>query len=288
MEYTYYPGCSLEASSSFYDTSTRLMCEKLGIKLNELEDWNCCGATSYISVDEKLSFSISARNLALAEKYGNDLVASCSACYCNLKKTNEYMLKYADLKAEIDEALAAGGLEYKGTIRVRHLLDVVVNDIPGHVLKAKMTRGLKGLKVAPYYGCQMLRPMKDFDDQESPVTMDRLIEDMGGVSVYFPHKAKCCGGSLTFNAPDVAYHLIKGIFLSAIKGGAEAIITTCPLCQANLDLYQSDINKKYGTDFNIPVLFFTQLLGFCLGAGTKELGFDKTIVSADEVIRRIA
>ncbi len=288
MKYTYYPGCSLESSSSFYDSSGRLSCERLDVELEELEDWNCCGATSYVSVDEELAFSISARNLALAEKHNRDLVASCSACYCILKKTNEYMKEDPRLAEDIDECLAEADLEYNRSVRVRHLLDVVVNDVSRNLIRDRMERDLEGLNIAPYYGCQIVRPTEDFDNQEFPTSMDHLMEDLGAEVTYFPHKTKCCGGSLTFNASDVAYNLMKGIFTSAKRGGADAIVTTCPLCQTNLDLYQEDVNREYGTDFNIPILFFTQLMGFTLGYSSEEMEFGKTIVSADSVLNKIA
>ena len=152
-----------------YDVSARAVCEKLGIELEELPDWNCCGSTSYFSIRELESFGISARNLAIAQEMGDmDLVATCSACYTILAKTNRYLAEDKVLRDEINEALALAGRSYEGKVNVRHLLDVMVNDVGYDAIAEKVTRQLDGLKVAPYYGCQLSRPMGTFDDPEFP------------------------------------------------------------------------------------------------------------------------
>ncbi len=284
MTYAYYPGCSLESSSKCYDWSTRYVFKALGQELQEIEDWNCCGATMYMSIKETISLVFSARNLALAEGLKADLVAPCSSCYTILNKTNKILKENFVLKAKVDQSLKRDGLKYNLTVNVRHPLDVLVNDIGLDKIRAKIVRPLKGLKIAQYYGCQIVRPYGFFDDRENPVTMDRLFEALGGESVYFPMKVRCCGGMLMTTYPDVALKLNKEIIECATEGGAGCLVTTCPLCQINLDAYQGKINKKFGTAFKMPTLFFTQLLAFALGANRDQIGFGQNLVSVGREI----
>ena len=192
--YSYYPGCSTRSANRAYDISTRSVSEALGIELEELDDWNCCGATAYVAIHEKRSFVLSARNLAIAEKTGKDLVAICNGCYLALRKTSKYISENPKLRDDVTKALAAGGMSYEGTIGVRHFLDVVVNDLGEQSVRQCVSRKLEGLKVAPYYGCQIGRPFEEIDDSEDPQMMDKLIGWLGGQAVEFPLKAKCCGG----------------------------------------------------------------------------------------------
>jgi len=285
--YTYFPGCSVShGGAKAYGSSALAVSKALDVELVELEDWNCCGSTPYTSVDELASLCTSARNLALAEKRGLDLVTPCSACHVILSRTNSYLKEYPELRAKVDDALAVGDLEYHGTVRVRHLLDIFVNDIGNDEIASRVKRDLSGLKVAAYYGCQMVRPGPSFDHPESPQSLDRLIESLGAEATPFPLKARCCGGSLIISEEDVALGLINKLLDSAVAGGAECIITVCPLCQTNLDVYQGRVNKKFKTHYNIPVLFFTQLMGLAMGMGIKELGIEKGIVSAEKMLAR--
>ena len=279
MEYLYYPGCSLESAGKGYDESLRTVFRTLGIGLTELEDWNCCGATLYMNVDETTSLAISARNLALAERNGaHDLVAPCSACYTVLLKTNRFLRENPTLKSRVDRLLHEAGLAYGLSVRIRHPLDVLVNDVGIEVIALGAKQSLEGIQFAPYYGCQIVRPERGFDDREFPTTMDRLFERLGAKSVYFPLKTRCCGGMLMTTFPDVALRLVKELLESAEENGAQCIVATCPLCLINLEAYQRQINKKYQTSFKIPVLFFTQLLGLALGCSEKDLGLHRSLV----------
>jgi len=284
MEYTYYPGCSQEVSNKAYDVSARNVSKALGANLVELEDWNCCGATNYMSVRELRSFAISARNLALAEQKKKDLVTVCSACYTTLNKTHNYMRTDEKVKAEINRALSAVNLTYGGTTRVRHLLDVLINDVGIENIARKAKVKLDGLRVAPYYGCQMTRPYGAFDDPEWPVTMDRLFAALGANVVDFQLRAKCCGGMLMTTADNVALKLVRNLLDCAVKNGAQCIVTACPLCHINLDAYQTNVNKKFGTNFSVPILYFTQLVGVALGLSRQELALGKEIVSAESLL----
>ena len=282
--YSYYPACCSFGQAIAYDMSTRAVAKALDVELIELDDWNCCGSTPYSSIDELGSICCSARNLALAEKRGLDLVTPCSDCYLMLSKANLFMKEYPEIKSKVAEALAAGGLEYNGTVRVRHILDVFANDVSSDQIASRVTRSLAGLKVAPYYGCQVIRPRPSFDDPESPESLERLIKSLGAEPTPFPLKTRCCGGSMIIPEEDIALDLIQKLLDNAVSNGADCIISACPLCQANLDIYQNRINKKFKTKFNIPVLFFTQLMGVALGIDSKALGLEKGIVSAQKVL----
>jgi heterodisulfide reductase subunit B len=278
MEYTYYPGCSLEASGKGYDESLRFVFGALEQKLVELEDWNCCGATYYMSTKETTSLVISGRILALAEKYGHDILAPCSSCYTILYKTNHILKNNFIMKAKVDQALKKDNLRYNLDLKVRHPLEVLVNDIGIDSIASKAKISLDGIKIAPYYGCQIVRPDRGFDDKENPQMMDLLFAALGAENIYFPMKVRCCGGMLMTTYPEVALELNKKILESAYGNAADLVLTTCPLCQINLEAYQNKINKKFKTDFHLPILFFTQALGFALGGTSKELGIQRSII----------
>jgi len=284
--YSYFPGCCMYEDSRAYDLSARAVAKVLDIDLAELEDWNCCGSTPYTVVDELSAFCCCARNLALAEKRGLDLVAACSDCYLILSRTNQHFEEYPEVRRKIEEALATGGLEYHGTVKVRHILDVVANDISSADIKAKIKVDLSDLKVAPYYGCQVIRPKPSFDDVEYPESMDRLIESLGAQVAPYPLKTRCCGGSLILSEQDVALELIHKLLDNAMSNGADCVVTVCPFCHLNLDAYQGVANRKFKTNFRLPVLFFTQLMGIAFGIESKELGLRENIVPPEKALAR--
>jgi heterodisulfide reductase subunit B len=287
--YTYFPGCSCssEGGAKAYNWSIQAISKMLDIELKELDDWNCCGSTPSSSVDELGAFCLAARDLALAEKIGLDMVTPCSACYVIFNRTNTCLKAYPKLKVKVDEALSAGGLKYNGTIKVRHTLDILTRDIGYDAIKAKVVKQLNGLKIAPYYGCQAIRPAFGFDHPESPESLDKLITSLGGEATPFPLKTNCCGGSLIFSEEEMALELTNKLLESASSNGAECVITACPLCQTNLDAYQSQVNKKYKTHYKLPILFFTQLVGLALGLDEKALGLKNSIVPMGKVLAKI-
>ncbi len=293
MKYGYYPGCSLEKSSKPYDDSTKAISEPLGLVLEEIKDWNCCGATEYFSLNKTAAFALVARNLALASNQDGfeNLVAPCSACFLNLRKTDHYMGKYQKIGESTNEALAAGGLSYDpGSIKVRHLIDVVVNDVGLDSIREKVSNPLIGLRVAPYYGCLIVRPEFDddsFDDPEYPMSLDHLMNAVGATVVDFPLKAHCCGGHMTQISSETAFELIRRLLQNAREYDADVIATICPMCQLNLDAYQSQVNRHFGTNYNLPILYFTQLIGFALGIHPKELGIGKEIISSSKALTKI-
>jgi heterodisulfide reductase subunit B len=278
VKYAYYPGCSLEKTQRGYDESVREVFKALGQELIEIEDWNCCGATMYMSVRETVSLAVSARNLALAQKMGLDILAPCSSCFTILSKTNRILKQLPDLHRDVNEALAEGGLSYSGASRVRHPLDVLMNDIGIETIRNRVRRTLHGLKMAPYYGCQIVRPEKGFDDCENPVLLDRMFGACGADVVYFPMKVRCCGGMLMTTFEETALKLNKELLQCARENGADVIVTTCPLCHFNLEGYQDKINKIYETTFEMPILYFTQLLGIAFGLPIKSIGLDSLFI----------
>lgn len=286
--YTYFPGCSCssEGGARAYNLSIQAVSKVLDIELAELNDWNCCGSTPSGSVDELGAFCLAARDLALAEKNGLDMVTPCSACYVIFNRTNSYLKQYPKLKTKVDEALAAGGLKYNGTIRVRHVLDILTSDIGYDAIKSKVKKDLSGLKVAPYYGCQVVRPGFGFDHPESPQSLDKLIASLGCEPTFFPLKTRCCGGSLIISEEDMALDLTRKILDSALSNGAECLVTVCPLCQTNLDAYQARVNSKFKTNYKLPILFFTQLMGVAFGLGEEDLGLKTCIVPAERVLAK--
>ncbi len=288
MRYAYYPGCSLEATGRPYEESVTQVAKALGIELVELEDWNCCGATAYMSVNEALSFSLSARNFCQAKKIGDTLVTACSACYTNLRKTEAYLADFPEMKSKVDAALAEAGLHYEGGVVTKHFLQTVVQDVGLDKVKSLVKRPLSGLRVAPYYGCQIARPYGIEDDSDNPTMMDRLITALGATPTYYPMKTMCCGGSLMGIRKEVALRLCRNILLCAEQYKAQCVAVTCPLCQMNLDAFQAAINKTYGTNFNLPIVYFTQLMGVAFGLGSKDLGLDQCIVPAKEVMAKYA
>ena len=285
--YTYYPGCSLKGTARQYEESLLAVFEALDLRLEELPDWNCCGATFYMSIDEPTSFALSARNLALAEELGRDVVAPCSSCYLVLIKTQDYLRKYPGLRVKIGKALAAAGLTYSGRVKVRHPLEVILNDVGLEELQNKVRVPLRSFKIAPYYGCQIVRPYHEFDHPCFPNSMDVLFETLGAGVVDYPVKTRCCGGSLMGTVEDVGLRLNYILLNEAYKRGANCIVTVCPLCQFNLDSYQDKILKQYNGWNKMPVLYFTQVLGLALGLKPENLGIQRNIVQPEELVESV-
>lgn len=270
--YAYFPGCSLEKMALSYHVSAVETTRTLGVELKELEDWNCCGATAYFHVDEILADTLCARNLAMAERENLDLVAPCSGCYKNMYFTNAHLKKDPELAEHINVALNEDNLHFSGTIAVRHLIEIFVQDVGIEEIKRSVSRPLSDLRIAPYYGCQLVRPRKDHEDVEQPRFFEDLLAVLGADPVDYPPKLRCCGGSLIVTNRKAALTMVYHLLQSAVDQGAKLIATVCPLCQINLECYQRQVNRKFGTEFSLPVLYFTQLLGLALGLPPKRLG----------------
>ena len=287
MTYTFYPGCALEASAIPYDQATRAVSNALGIEMVELDDWNCCGATCYTSMAEITSFAVSARNLALAEPAGHDVVTCCNGCYMTLSKTNTYMQEDKRIRERVNAGLAAAGLNYEGTIKVRHFLDVILNDVPEGAIASKVKADLSGLHVAPYHGCQLVRPYATFLDAEFPKALDALIEMCGAVAVDYPLTAKCCGGMLMQTSKAVSVDLCASLMKLAMDRGADCILTACPLCHMNLEGYQDAIGQRMGREIQLPIVYFPQLVGLAMGLPGESLGLAASLITLDDMLAKI-
>jgi len=285
VRYLYFPGCTARGSAVEYEISTKAIASKLGIELVEIDDWVCCGATMAHVTDKILSLTLPAKSLASARSMGGgDVVTSCAACFNRLKIANYEIGRDRDVRAKVAEAL---GQDYPGDVPVKHLLNVLMDDLGAELIRRNVERPLEGIRVACYYGCLLLRPPKimQFDDPEDPSIMDRLVEVLGAEAVDWSHKTECCGASFTLSRTDIVLELSNAILSHAKEAGADCVVAACPLCQPNLDMRQEDIKKKYGIDYNLPILYFTQLVGLALGLGYKELGLDKIMVDCRPMLR---
>jgi len=283
MTYAWYPGCSLHGTGRAYEESLMVVFRALGVEVEELKDWNCCGSTTYLSVDELTSYALVARNLALAAREKRDIVAPCAACYMVLNKCHHYVADYPDVKLAVNRAMEAINLKYDPATKVRHPLDVLLNDVGVKTIKAKVTKPLKGLKVAPYYGCQIVRPYATFDDQANPTSMDRLLEACGATVVRYSLKTKCCGGSQKGALPEVGLDLIHYLLTEAKRQGADVMATLCPLCQFNVEAFQQEAAAGRPA-VAMPVVYFSQLMGLALGASGKEVALRRSLVPIEEVL----
>jgi len=284
LAYSYFPGCSLMATNRAYDISTHSVAHTLGIELRELDDWNCCGATAYLPIREKRSFVLSARNLAIAERERRELATICNACYVVLRKTNKYMAEDPKLRKDIRTALKAGEMDYSGGVRVRHFLDILVNDVGEEAIRGRVRRDLSGLKVACYSGCQLSRPFEDLDSPEFPALMGRLVGWLGAEVVDFPMAAKCCGGMAMTTRPEIGRVLTGKLLRVAKLRGADCIATACPLCQINLEAYQDKVSEAAGGDCQLPVLYFTQLMGTAFGLEAKDLALKDSLTPVEALL----
>jgi heterodisulfide reductase subunit B len=263
-----------------YHVSTLETARRLDVDLKELEDWNCCGATAYFHVDELLAYTLCARNLALAEQAGGDLVAPCSGCFKNMFFTNAHLKREPDLADHVNAALEADGLRFSGAIEVRHLINVFVEDVGLSEITKRVTNPLTGLRVAPYYGCQVLRPQKNHENVEQPRFFEDLLAAIGATPVDYPPRLRCCGGSLIVTNRKAALAMVRDLLQSAVTHKAQVITTVCPLCQINLECYQRHVNRVFGTGFSVPILYFTQLMGLALGVPARRLGIGTELTPA--------
>ncbi len=285
-EYAFYPGCSSQrkASASNYIRSVEGMCRTLDITLTEIPDWNCCGASiAYAGGGELERLAMNARNIALAEQHlpGRNMVATCAACWLNSRETKEKLDQDRGLRDATNEALKEAGLTYQGTTPVRHMVEVLIEDFGYDALKKPVVKPLTGCKVAGYIGCQTNRPFGIAGESyENPLYIDKLVENLGGepLSAY-DQKVTCCGGALVFSEPDKSHRQIRDIVQSAYDHGADMIVTPCPLCQANVEIYQSEVNRKHHTKFNMPVLYYSQLMTVAYGGSAKDAALDAHLIA---------
>jgi len=284
QSYTYYPGCTLHSSAKEYDVSARLVCEKLGIELRELEGWTCCGASSAHTTSQLLSIALPALSLRAAEEAGLPLAVACAMCFSRLKHTQHALAD--DSKRQLVSGLIGG--ELRNSTRVVHLLEIL-RDASGDM---PVSKPLEDMKVACYYGCLLVRPREVvcLDDEENPQIMDGLMRVLGADPVEWDFKTACCGASLPLTRRDIVLRMSYRILHQARQLGADCVAVACPMCHSNLDAYQGEIEREYGEKLGLPVLYFTQLVGLALGMSPKQLLLDKHFTDTLPILkaRRLA
>ncbi|MBA4424243.1 MAG: heterodisulfide reductase subunit B [Syntrophus sp. (in: bacteria)] len=265
MKVSYYPGCSLHGTAKEYDQSVRAVSRTLGIDLEEIEDWSCCGASSAHATNFKLSIALPTRDLIAAEKKPQDVMVPCAACFSRFKTAEHHLRHDPALKAEI-EGIVGG--KYQGSVAVRNPIDIIVKDIGLEALKEKVVKRLTGLKPVSYYGCLLLRPpdVCQFDDAENPVLLDRVLTALGAEARPWSFKTDCCGGSLTISKTPIVTKMVDKLMAMAREAGANCLVTACPVCTANLDMRASG-------DTGLPVFYFTELAALAMGQEGPEEWF---------------
>ncbi|KXS43725.1 MAG: heterodisulfide reductase subunit B [Candidatus Frackibacter sp. T328-2] len=283
MKLGYYPGCCMESTGQAFGKSTEKVLEALGVSLEEINDWNCCGSTPAHQADHLLSLALSARNLVQASEQGLDkITAPCAACYNHLKAAEVEFESHAD---EINEVLEKS---HKGDVSVYNLLEVLIELVGMDKVKERVSNPLKGLKVAPFYGCLLTRPAKvtNFDHPTNPQSMDNLLEVLGADVVQWGAKTDCCGAGYSLTGTEIVLKHCGNILEEAKGVGADVIAVACPLCQLNLDTRQSEVEKELGRKLNMPVVYITELLGLSLGLPKSELALGKRLVSSKPILKK--
>lgn len=284
LKYSYYPGCSLHASASEYDLSTREVFSALGIGLEEIPDWICCGATPAHNVDELLSLSLSAKNLELAEQVPGDMAVACASCFSRLKFAQHILGEDPAKRRLVEKAIDAPvPLERN----VKHLLTILARDYGLESLRTAVKKPLADLTVACYYGCLLTRPtdVPNLDCTEAPTIMEAVMEAAGARTVPWTHRLECCGANFTLSRPTVVQQLSNAVLESAKEAGADCIVVACPLCHGNLDIRQKEIEGIYETSYGLPIFYLTQLVGLALGVPEARLGLDALIVAPQKLLK---
>ena len=286
MKYAYYPGCAATGSTPELDIATRRVAGKLGVELVELKEAGCCGAKEIGVVSPKLNFVLNARILALAERMGADILTVCNTCLLNLLQAKNRLKEDPKLYEETNKAISKMGLKYSGTVKVKHLLWATIDDIGLDTLKISVTNPLSKMKIAPFYGCHILRPGKElgFEDSENPTSLERIIQTLGGDPIEFTGKTKCCGFYTLMTNEKLSLGMIGLRIQEAKDAGADCMVTPCPLCHIALDMYQSKSEKHLKTKLNMPVFHLPQLMGLAMGMTASELQLSKHFVRTDKVL----
>jgi heterodisulfide reductase subunit B len=278
----YYPGCSVDGMAEEFDQSTRAICQALDIDLVEIPDWSCCGSTPSHSYDPMLGGALAGRNLAIAEAEGFDTVMTpCPSCLKSLKGALNVFREKTEAFLDVLQ------MPFSGNTRVISVLQLLYEDIGVQTIQMKVQRSLEGTVIAPYYGCLLTRPAEfaRFDDPENPISLDELLHAIGASVPDFPYKTECCGAAYGVTENDIVGKLSGRILDMAKRVNADAIAVACPLCQQNLDLRQSQVDRFWRRTFNMPVVYITQLIGYALGIDQKKLGFEKLFVSAETLFQ---
>lgn len=286
MKYAFFPGCSMESTAEDFKMSTLAVAKALGIELEEIPDWTCCGSTPAHSTDGLLATSLPVRNLAIAESMKMDVVTCCAACYSRLAAANVAVTNDTKLCADVADSI---GFDYSGGVKVRHFMQVLNDDIGIGEVRDSIAKSLNGLKVACYYGCLLTRPkeLSILPDSEDPQLMEGILKAAGAEAIEWPYKTECCGASFSITRTETVKRLSGEILRMAKQSGADCVAVACPLCQTNLDLRQADIEAATGEKIALPVFYFTQLLGKALGISDNELGIDRLMTDPADILTRL-
>lgn len=294
MRVSYFPGCTLNTTGKGFDNAVRASAAAVGLELVELPEWNCCGATYPLIIDNMLELAAPAHVLLAARDHGlgsdgqgRILTTACTTCYNVLKRTNKFLREHEEERERIN-AFVEG--DYAGEVEVKDILQLLRDDIGFQAVQEKVCIPLAGLKVASYYGCMVLRPPSEvaYDDPDHPTSLDDLMVALGATAVDFPHKNECCGAYLAVKAPDVTREMVYTVVRSAQAAGAEALVTNCPLCQFNLDKQQAEMRKTYAGYRPVPVFYFSQLMGLALGLDSQDYGWERHYVDARPLVARLS
>ena len=289
LRYAFFPGCTLESAAGELKIATERTCKKLGIQLEEIKGWTCCGAAQIQDIDDFLGVAINARNIALAEQAGFDRILTvCNTCTLMLRTAKKRLDEDAELRAKVNEALAESGLEYKGTCEITHYLWVLVEDYGLDKLKQQVKAPLTNLNVANFYGCHILMPpeVMGFENPRNPRSMELLAEALGAQNVDFEQRLACCGFHAIYPAAREAL-LANGVScLTARDAGADCLVTPCPLCHMALDMWQADAQKRYTADITMPILHVPQLVGLALGFTPQEMAVNRHMVKPTRMLEK--
>jgi len=288
VKIAYYPGCVAQESGKELDMATRWVCRNLGIELVEFPNFSCCGSGFVDEANEVLNIAINARNLAIAERAGLDMLTICSTCQGMLTLA-QVRMKDEKVKARVDGALKPLGIEYRGSVRVKHLLRVLTEDIGLPALRARVRRPLSGLKVGAFYGCHLLRPADEMGSEsaEEPHSFEDLLSAVGATAVEYRGRVMCCGFPIQFVKPSTASAIAGRQILDAKNHGADAMATPCPLCHLSLDAYQNKAEKEVRTPLGMPIFHLPQVVGLALGASPEELGLSRHLVPTDGALAKV-
>ncbi|WP_277301656.1 CoB--CoM heterodisulfide reductase iron-sulfur subunit B family protein [Veillonella montpellierensis] len=274
MKYAFFPGCVLESAAKEDYMATKAVAKKLGIQIEEIDGWTCCGASHVQDIEPLTTLATNARNIALAEEQGLDVLTVCNTCTLMLREAKKELDEDVTKRTQVNNMLAQIGKEYKGTSNITHFLWVLIRDYGLNNLKAKVVKPLTGLRVAEYYGCHILRPQEtmDFEDYQLPTSLFDLITAIGATPIDFSRKLDCCGFHAVYPAHDSVMQMTGSINADAAKEGADCVVTPCPLCQMQLDMFQKEAEQTVAKDKDMPILHMSQLIGLALGVTPEEMG----------------
>ncbi|MFC1903647.1 CoB--CoM heterodisulfide reductase iron-sulfur subunit B family protein [Chloroflexota bacterium] len=280
MNVSYYPGCSLDGTAREYGESTEAVSRMLDVELKELEDWSCCGASSAHATSDVLALALPARNLLIADKEGTDLAVPCAACYSRLRTAEKELLAGKEI-----EGISG---KYQGNFRIKHLTDFFWEDVGEKAIREKMVKTLAGISPVCYYGCLITRPPKvtDASDPDNPESMDNLMKALGTEVKNWSYKTDCCGAGHALTLPSVAWKLIQKLLDMAEEAGADSIVAGCPMCHSNLDSRQKEVSQVTGKEYNIPIFYFTELMGLAFGDPSVEKWLARHMVDPRPLLRQ--